>query len=384
MRSWSIPAGKLFGVEVRIHLTFFVLLAFVWMAESAMKGSVNNATRQVALVGIIFVSVLLHELGHALAALRTGQQPKTVILMPIGGIPISNDTASGGEQAAGKDLWRKELWTALAGPAVSFAVALIAGVVVLEYFPQAHLGTKPLLHSNHLLRSLVWFNLFFGVFNLLPAYPLDGGRILRAWFSRTGAAMQATRRAVSIAHALATLIIAVGMLLFLQGGYPDSWWIITAGFFLLIGAQFEERSVVFQSVMETVRLEDVMLTDFATLSPADTLEDALDKAVHTLQDDFPVVRGGDMVGVISKSKILEELRVEGNGYVQAAMNRIFEVATRKESLASAFRKLNSRNLSIIPVVEDQQLVGIITLQNLMHSMTLLAESRKLRRAADNS
>ncbi len=210
---------------------------------------------------------------------------------------------------------------------------------------------------------------------------MDGGRVLRALFSRRMDMVQATRRAVSIAHALATLMVVVGMLVLLQGGNPDIHWLVILGFFLLIGAQFEERSAIFQSVLETVHLEDVMLTDFQTLSPADTLEDALDKAVHTLQDDFPVVRGGDMVGVISKASILQALRMEGNGYVQSVMNRLFEVSTRQESLASAFRKLNSRNLSIIPVVEDQHLVGIITLQNLMHSMALLAESRKLRKEA---
>jgi len=156
------------------------------------------------------------------------------------------------------------------------------------------------------------------------------------------------------------------------------------GLFLFIASQMEERSAVFQSVLEKVHLEDVMLTDFATLSPADTLEDALEKAVHCLQDDFPVIRGSDMVGVISKQKILEALRAEGNGYVQAVMNRIFDVAQRGESLASAFRKLTTKNLSIIPVVEDQRLVGIVTLQNLMHSMALLAESRKLRKQALNS
>jgi CBS domain-containing protein len=156
------------------------------------------------------------------------------------------------------------------------------------------------------------------------------------------------------------------------------------GVIIFSAAQLEERAVVFQSVLDNVRLEEVMLTDFATLSPADTLEDALDKAVHSLQDDFPVIRGSDMVGVISRQRILEALRVEGNGYVQAVMNKLFEVSARQESLASAFRKLTSRNLSIIPVVEDQRLVGIVTLQNLMHSMALLAESRKLRRDESNS
>ncbi len=168
------------------------------------------------------------------------------------------------------------------------------------------------------------------------------------------------------------------MILMVAGLFSNTW-------LTMVGSlSFRRRSSrngpsYFQSVLDNVRLEEVMLTDFATLSPADTLEDALDKAVHSLQDDFPVVRGSDMVGVISRQRILEALRMEGNGYVQAVMNKLFEVSARQESLASAFRKLTSRNLSIIPVVEDQRLVGIVTLQNLMHSMALLAESRKLRR-----
>jgi Zn-dependent protease/CBS domain-containing protein len=378
MRNWSIPIGRLFGVEIRVHVTFVFLLAFVWMAESAMKSN-STPGRALTLVAIVFGSVVLHELGHALMAKREGLQAKAIILLPIGGITLMDDPIAG--STPGVVGWKRDIRIAIAGPCVNLAIGLVSAFIVLTRFPEAGLWTSPQIHSNHLLRSLVWSNLYLGVFNLLPAYPMDGGRVLRALFSRSMDIVQATRRAVTIAHALATLMVVVGMLVFLQGGHPDSSWLVMLGFFLLIGAQFEERSAIFQSVLETVHLEDVMLTDFATLSPADTLEDALEKAVHTLQDDFPVVRGGDMVGVISKANILQALRAEGNGYVQSVMNRIFEVSTRTESLASAFRKLNSRNLSIIPVVEDQQLVGIITLQNLMHSMALLAESRKLRKEA---
>jgi len=189
--------------------------------------------------------------------------------------------------------------------------------------------------------------------------------------------VQATRRAVSIGQAFALVFILAGL-------FIPNYWLTMVGVFVFMGAQLEERSIVFQSVLETVQMHDVMLTDFATLSPADTLEDALEKAVHSLQDDFPVVRGSDMVGVVSRQKILDALRSEGNGYVQSVMNRMFEVANRSETLASAFKKLTARNLSIIPVVEDQHLVGIVTLQNLMHSMALLAESRKLRRESLNS
>jgi CBS domain-containing protein len=219
---------------------------------------------------------------------------------------------------------------------------------------------------------VVWANLYLAGFNLLPAYPMDGGRVLRALFARRMDPVTATRRAVSIGHAFALSMTLFGII-------ANFWWLSLVGVFLFFAAQLEERSVVFQSVLETVHMDDIMLTDFATLSPADTLEDALEKAVHSLQDDFPVVRGTDMVGVVSKQNILDALRADGNGYVQSVMNRMFEVANPRESLASAFRKLSARKLSIIPVVEDQRLVGIVTLQNLMHSMALLAESRKLKR-----
>ncbi len=374
MRNWSIPAGRIFGVELRIHLTFFFLLIFVWLTESTTHGAANPG-RGLALVAIIFGSVVLHELGHALVGLRAGVPAKAIILLPIGGVTLLDETQRPLEP--GILTWKRDIRIALAGPLANIIIAAVTGGVLLAVAPQIHFWAKPFyIYSGNLPRSLFWANLGLAGFNLLPAYPMDGGRVLRAIFSRTMDPVRATRRAVSIGQAFATLFMLVGML----------WniWLTMIGFFLFIAAQLEERSAVFQSVLETVRLEDIMLTDFATLSPADTLEDALEKAVHSLQDDFPVIRGSDMVGVISKQKILQALRAEGNGYVQAVMNRIFEVAQKKESLASAFRKLTARNLSIIPVVEDEHLIGIVTLQNLMHSMALLAESRKLRKAALNS
>jgi Zn-dependent protease/CBS domain-containing protein len=396
MRSWSISAGRIFGVELRIHWTFFLLPLFVWYTEYASHGTANEG-RGLALVGIIFGSVLAHELGHAIVARGSGMRAKSIILLPIGGITQVDDSQPFPDSLAADPVapnvlvpdavrnletkklspWKRDIRIAIAGPLTNLLIALVSAGVILVVAPHVDLRTWPFMQSRNLPRSLVWANLYLAGFNLLPAYPMDGGRVLRALFSRRMEAVQATRRAVSIGQAFATLFILVGMLL-------PNYWLTLVGLFLFIASQMEERSVVFQSVLEKVHLEDIMLTDFATLSPADTLEDALDKAVHSLQDDFPVIRGSDMVGVISRQKILEALRVEGNGYVQAVMNRIFEVAQKGESLASAFRKLTARNLSIIPVVEDQRLVGIVTLQNLMHSMALLAESRKLRKQAFNS
>jgi Zn-dependent protease/CBS domain-containing protein len=376
MRSWSISAGRIFGIEIRIHLTFLFLLAFVWLTDSAAHHALVHPERGLALVGIVFGVVLLHELGHALVAVGSGVRAKSIILLPIGGVTMLDESHTLTEANEGKNTWIRDVRIAIAGPLVNFVIAAIAAAVINAVAPQADLLTWPFLTSSNLLRSLVWANLYLAAFNLLPAYPMDGGRILRAFFARTLDSVQATRRAVAIGQAFAMLFVLVGML----------WnvWLAMVGFFLFIGAQLEERSVVFQSVLASVQMSDIMLTDFAILSPADTLEDALEKAVHSLQDDFPVIRGSDMVGVISKQKILQALRTQGNGYVQSVMSKIFEVAARGESLASAFRKLTAKNLSIIPVVEDQRLVGIVTLQNLMHSMALLAESRKLRRQALDS
>jgi len=376
MRNWSIPVGRLFGIEIRIHLTFLFLLFFVWSTPAQDS---TATLRGLGLVGIIFGSVVLHELGHALVARGSGIPAKSIILLPIGGITTLDEAHAIPDPL---NAWKRDIRIAVAGPLVNLSIAGLSALILLAVIPGFPLTARPLMHSSALLRSIVWANVYLGLFNLLPAYPMDGGRALRGLFSRRVDMVQATQRAVRIGNVFSILFMMVGILISTRAETRwDGYWLVMVGFFLFVGAQLEERSAVFQSVLQSVRLEEVMLTDFATLSPADTLEDALEKAVHTLQDDFPVVRGSDMVGVISKQKILEALRADGNGYVQAVMNRIFDVAARQESLASAFRKLSARNLSIIPVVDEQHLIGIVTLQNLMHSMALLAESRKLRREA---
>lgn len=361
--------GRLFGVEVRLHLTFFILPLFFYWTEYGAHGSANGP-RDLALVGIILACVAAHECGHMLLARRIGMIPKAVILLPLTGVTIYDESRVE-KTAPASPTWLREIRLAAIGPLVNLLLAGVIAATLAVVVPGVELWKWPFLQAANLPRSLVWANLYLAGLNLLPAYPLDGGRILRAILSRTSDSATATRRAVSISNAIAMVLIVAGL-------FSDNW-LTMVGVIVFSAAQLEERALVFQSVLDNVRLEEVMLTDFATLSPADTLEDALEKAVHSLQDDFPVVRGSDMVGVISKQRILDALRAEGNGYVQAVMNKIFEVSVRKDSLGSAFRKLTGRNSSIIPVVEDQRLIGIVTLQNLMHSMALLAESRKLRR-----
>ncbi len=323
--------------------------------------------RGLALVLLVLGSVLARELAQIAASSRFGLPVRTVLLLPIGGVRFTEEAGLPGKTPGSG----REIPVALTGAVVSLLIAFVAALAVLLLAPQISLWTPPPLHSSGLLRSLVWINLYLAAFNLLPAYPLDGGQLLRTLLCRRMDYVRATRVAVLVGQVFAMFFI-------LLGGVWN-YWLTMAGLFLFFAGQIEERSLLFQSVLETVRMEDVMLTDFSTLSPADTLEDALSKAVHSLQDDFPVVRDNDMVGVVTRQKIVDALRDDGNGYVQSIMNRAFEVAQRHESLASAFRKLTSRGLTLIPVVDQERLVGIVTLQNLMHSMSLLAESRTLRK-----
>jgi Zn-dependent protease/predicted transcriptional regulator len=367
MRGWSFPAGRLFGVDIRIHVTFLFLLGFVWFAESPQMG-ITSSGRGLILVVMLFGSVVLHELAHAVVAKRSGIVVRSIILLPIGGITLIEDPGPSRFDPA------RDIRIAVAGPLLNLLVAAISAAVILLFAPQVDLWAQPWLHASNLPRSLFWGNLFLGAFNLLPAYPMDGGRILRALLAERMDSTQATRRAVVIGQIFA-------MALILAGAGSDRW-LMVVGFFLFIGAQLEDRSAVFQSVLQSVRMEDVMLTHFSILSPADTLEDALDKAVHTLQDDFPVVRGMELVGVINKAHIVDALRRDGNGYVQPAMTKNFEVAKRNDSLGDALRKLQGRGLSMLPVVDMGRLVGIVTLQNLTHSMGLLAESRRIKRAEE--
>ena len=388
MKTWSISAGRIFGVELRIHVTFLILLAFVWVTEWSDQG-IAGAGRGLALVGIVFAAVILHELGHALAALQAGVAIDAILLLPIGGIAITDGSALspgrpatdlGASPRLGLLGWRnREIRIALAGPLISLAAGGFAAIMIQAVAPEIHLWSQPWLTSTNLVRTLVWAHLGLGLLNLLPAYPLDAGHVLRALLARRLEFSRASRRAVFVGQVAAMLFMLAGFLL-LNRDRDAGMWLVMVGVFLSMAAQLEERTLVFHSVLQNVRLEDVMLTDFSTLSPADTLEDALAKAVHTLQDDFPVVRGSDMVGIVSRHKILDALRADGNAYVQSVMTRVFDVAARGESLANAFRRITSQGLSMVPVVDQGRLVGIVTLQNLMHSMGLLAESRRLRQA----
>jgi Zn-dependent protease/CBS domain-containing protein len=371
MRRWSIPVLDIFGIHFRVHFSFPLMFALVWMLEAGRGPQVG--LRSFLLMLLVLFAVLMRELGHAVTAARNGVRVRSVVLLPIAGISLLDEQAQRGLDA------RREIRISLAGPCVNLALALILASTILIFRPQVQLFSFPWLTPFNLLRSLVWAQVFVAGLNLLPAYPLDGGRILRAVLARSGDQVTATRRAVSIGQFFSLALFVSGGAVFL-GSNSNNLWIMMAGVFLFLAAQLEDRSMILQAVLERVKVIDVMITDFITLSPADTLADALQRPVEPPQEEFPVVRGTDMVGVISRQQMAACMEEEGNGYVQSAMRREYLVAAPQESLAAVLRRIGRTGLAMIPVVEGDYLVGIITFQNLMRKLTALS----LRRAAANA
>jgi CBS domain-containing protein len=352
------------GVELRVH-TFFLLLAVVCLGLGASDGIV----RGLGLFMVLVIALLVRETVRLVVAAWLGLRLRAILLLPIGGLfayanPESQEMAN---QGVG------QFAIAFAGPLANGAMAVALAATFLGAAGSVNLTTQPLISSAHLLRSMVWMQAGLGMLHLLPAYPLDGGRLIRGSFARAHGLAPAGRAATGLGQLLALAAMVGGMLL-------HSPWLIIAGFFIMIGAQIEDQGVFFQSVVDTVCMREVMLTDFATLSPSDTLADALARCVHSLQEDFPVVRGPQLVGIVSRQRIVDALRSDGNGYVQSVMSRAFQVARPEDTLGTTIRRITAgRGLALIPVTESGRVVGIVSVQNLMSSMTLLAEQRRLQR-----
>jgi CBS domain-containing protein/Zn-dependent protease len=364
MRGWSIPLGRWMGVELRVHV-FFPMLALVCLGLGANDGPM----RSLALFCLVVAAVVVRETARLLVAAWFGLRLRAILLLPIGGLfayadPESQERSNeGGVQYA----------LAAAGPLANWATALVLAAAFLGASSSLPLLNQPLISASCLLRSSVWLMAFLGVLHVLPAYPLDCGRLVRSAFARIYGMGTAGRVFTTVGQILALAAMIGGWLL-------HNPWLIVAGFFIMIAAQVEDQGVFFQSVVDTVQMREVMLTDFATLSPSDTLADALFRCVHSLQEEFPVVRERQLVGIVSRQRIVDALRNDGNGYVQSVMSRAFQVARPEDTLGSAIRRLTAgHGLALIPVTESGRIIGIVSVQNLMSSMALLAEQRRIER-----
>jgi len=344
---WSLHLGRWLGIDVYLHTTFLLLLAFIGLSQGIAAGSAGAAINGVLFFAGLFVCVLLHEYGHALAARRYGIATRDITLLPIGGVARL-------ERMPDKP-WQ-EFVVALAGPAVNVVIAggLFAGLALRNS------GQLPLelnVTSGGFIERMLAANVFLVVFNLLPAFPMDGGRVLRSLLAMRMNYARATSIAAAIGKAMAVLFGFAGLF-----GNP---MLLLIALFVYIGATQEAAAAQMKWSFAGASVREAMLTDFRTLSPQASLADATKLLLAGSQTDFPVVDGGRVVGILDHAELFRALRERGElALVGEVMRPQFVALEAARSLDEALTEVRSESGLTMAVIEDGRFVGLLTPENL--------------------
>lgn len=362
---WSFPIGSVKGTVVRVHLTFLLLLLFIGFAGYARGGS-TAALGSVVYVLLLFGCVLLHEFGHVFAARRYGVQTPDVTLLPIGGVARLERIPEKPGQ---------ELVVALAGPAVNVVIAAVLFLVLGRFGDGAFELADP---RQGLLERLLAANVFLVAFNLIPAFPMDGGRVLRALLAYRMGYAPATKIAAGVGQAFAFLFGLYGLF----SGNP---LLVFVALFVWLGAAGEAFAVETREAGRGLLAGDAMITRFETLREGDTIGDAADALIRTTQAEFPVVDAdGRLRGVLTRDCVVKALRGRGPATtVGGSMRRDVPTVHPRQALPAAVRLLEAGRPPAVGVVDgDGRLVGYITPENLSELM-MVAPARGERRSALN-
>jgi len=349
------------GIEVRIHATFVLLLvwaAFIYYKEfSTTAGAVQGVFFTLAL----FASVVMHEFGHALVARRYGVRTKDITLLPIGGVARLESMP---------ERPREELAIAIAGPMVTLTIAWVLWLALELSGAGVPAFTAVLGRGAPVdwAARLMWVNLYLLFFNLLPAFPMDGGRVLRAALSLRLSPLRATAIAAGVGRAFALLFGLLGLL------YNP--FLVLIALFVWMGAAGESAALQQRTLLSGVSVERVMIREIRTLAPGDTLATALEHVLAGFQHDFPVVDGGKVTGVLTRTGLLAALGKSGpDSRVADAMDTSFRTADPHEPAERALARLRECNCQTLPVLDGGRLAGVVTLENVAEFVMIEAALR---------
>lgn len=344
---WSWKIAEFRGIGVYVHATFLILIGFVVASHWAVGHDLSKTLEGVAFVLALFTCVVLHEFGHALTAARYGIRTRDITLLPIGGVARLERMPEEPQH---------ELWVALAGPAMNVLIA--AGLFVgLQVFG-ATIGPALAFSvtDGSLLERLMYVNLGLAAFNLLPAFPMDGGRVLRALLATRLDYTRATQIAASAGQAMALLFGLIG--------FFTNPFLMFIALFVWIGAAQEAGLVEMRAALAGIPVVRAMETVFRVLAPGDSLGRAVDETLASAQQDFPVLEGGVVVGLLTRQALLEGLARRGaESTVGESMLREYELIEASEMLDAAFRRLEGKSSRTMPVMHAGTLVGLVTLDN---------------------
>ena len=369
---WAIRLGRIAGTEVRIHLTFFLLLAWLG-AEGWQAGGAGGAVNVVILVCLIFLCVLLHEFGHAFAARRCGIRTPDITLFPFGGVARIERMPENP---------RQEIFIALAGPAVNVAIAgalWIALAISGRIVRPDHLGM-----AGSLAIEVLSVNVVLLLFNLIPAFPMDGGRVLRAALTMRLGHARATRIAAQIGQAIAVMLGFVGAFGFEPLGISPNPMLILVAFFVFMAAANEAGAAQLQSVTRGLSVSAAMVTEFKSLPRNASLGEASEVLLHTSQHEFPVVDpDGTLRGIFTRSELVAALRKSGPDIsVLGVMREDFPIVHPRTPFEEAFRMMQQSATTVLPVTDEEgRLVGLFTMENIGEMLMVrsaIAQSRRGR------
>ncbi len=363
---WSFNIGKLFGITLRIHVTFLLLLFFVYISVLSEQGQAN-ALRAVLFISAIFVCVLIHELGHSLIAGQFGRGATSITLLPIGGIASMEEIPEKPGQ---------EIAIAIIGPFINLA---IAGIIYLYVRRWDGLMVPTLAPStlNSFLSELMGVNVLLAIFNLIPAFPMDGGRVLRSLLALKWSYTQATAWAASVGQSLAAFFIFYGIFF--------NWWLAIIGLFLYLGADSEKRQTIMRSVLHQMPARAAMTTAFHCIEPDERLSQILEYVYRGSQDDFPVVVDNQVQGILTRTNILSAIHVKGVDIPAGlVMDREFARVDTETPLDEAYQELVSKKKTAAVVLQNTQLLGMLSLESIGRFFMIQAALRDVEIKKSNS
>lgn len=343
----SLKVGSVSGIGIYLHWTFLLLIAAIFAFYYVQSQSIWAAVSGMGLITGVFACVVLHELGHALTARRFGVGTRSITLYPIGGLARLQRIPSEP---------MKEFWIAIGGPAVNLVIAAFLGAVLLALNGSFHpdvLRTP----GQHTIASLMWINVALAGFNLLPAFPMDGGRVLRALLAMKQDYARATQTAANVGQLMAILFGLFGLLSF-------NPILLFIALFVYVGAQQESKQAMYRAFTEGTPVREAMVTRFSTLGTDDTLDDAMNALLAGTDHDFPVVQDGQIVGILRRKQLIEALSThDRKSPVGTVADRDFFTTEPGAPLDEVFQRMNEANCTTVPVAEEDRLVGLLTLEN---------------------
>ncbi|MFH1920028.1 MAG: site-2 protease family protein [Planctomycetota bacterium] len=376
---WSWKLGQVAGIGIFVHWTFLLLIAWVVYQLYVSEGSsAAGVVHGILFVLTIFACIVLHELGHALMARRFGIQTRDITLLPIGGVARL-------ERMPEKPM--QELCVALAGPAVNVAIAVVLFAVLVVWFGLAALSDPARLSETFgaaglLLLMVTAANVILVIFNLIPAFPMDGGRVLRALLALRLDYVRATQIAAGIGQGLAVLFGIIG-LFGIRGLLEPEPFLPFIALFVYLGAQQEARMVRIRSVMRGVPIRAAMVTRFRIFAPDEPLASVIGELLVGGQQDFPVVEEDRIVGMLVRRDLLAAI-AEGRQNVPVAevMRRDCRMVDEAAMLDATFQEMREGDCSTVPVLREGKLVGLVTLENVGEWMVIQAALRKAKARSD--